>query len=395
MLQLLETNLVKHMNEQNINGMPALNFNEKEDESNNLTFNFDNYTRETNKSVVTESTNKVIDSLSNLISSVPADSKSFLPNNYMSQLQRTETIFTPPVAVSQFHAPESDVIVLRDESLEAQETQAVQEVHDWNEVVEALNQPTADLDGVFAGVESGEEDEDEAEYAVQEQPIVEAIAEEAFDTDDAEMFVEALSDLSTPAETFVEALSDLSAPVVEIDTFIASDDLTIPACIEGESDHESFMPSDDIVVPAHFEDVPFSEPDSFAHDDIIPVPVKAPEPTQLSVALEMLRQHRLGSLNRANKPDFVSTKDSERLRACMKESYKAGLGYIESMEDACSLSDALGVMLLENNLDGVNATIDALNVVRAQANARKKEVFEAKQQAKDILWECFERKYFK
>ena len=395
MLQLLETNLVKHMNEQNINGMPALNFNEKEDESNNLTFNFDNYTRETNKSVVTESTNKVIDSLSNLISSVPADSKSFLPNNYMSQLQRTETIFTPPVAVSQFHAPESDVIVLRDESLEAQETQAVQEVHDWNEVVEALNQPTADLDGVFAGVESGEEDEDEAEYAVQEQPIVEAIAEEAFDTDDAEMFVEALSDLSTPAETFVEALSDLSAPVVEIDTFIASDDLTIPACIEGESDHESFMPSDDIVVPAHFEDVPFSEPDSFAHDDIIPVPVKAPEPTQLSVALEMLRQHRLGSLNRANKPDFVSTKDSERLRACMKESYKAGLGYIESMEDACSLSDALRVLLSENNLDGVNATIDALNVVRAQANARKKEVFEAKQQAKDILWECFERKYFK
>lgn len=375
--------------------MPALNFNEKEDESNNLTFNFDNYTRETNKSVVTESTNKVIDSLSNLISSVPADSKSFLPNNYMSQLQRTETIFTPPVAVSQFHAPESDVIVLRDESLEAQETQAVQEVHDWNEVVEALNQPTADLDGVFAGVESGEEDEDEAEYAVQEQPIVEAIAEEAFDTDDAEMFVEALSDLSTPAETFVEALSDLSAPVVEIDTFIASDDLTIPACIEGESDHESFMPSDDIVVPAHFEDVPFSEPDSFAHDDIIPVPVKAPEPTQLSVALEMLRQHRLGSLNRANKPDFVSTKDSERLRACMKESYKAGLGYIESMEDACSLSDALRVLLSENNLDGVNATIDALNVVRAQANARKKEVFEAKQQAKDILWECFERKYFK
>ena len=395
MLQLLETNLVKYMNEQNINGMPALNFNEKEDESNNLTFNFDNYTRETNKSVVTESTNKVIDSLSNLISSVPADSKSFLPNNYMSQLQRTETIFTPPVAVSQFHAPESDVIVLRDESLEAQETQAVQEVHDWNEVVEALNQPTADLDGVFAGVESGEEDEDEAEYAVQEQPIVEAIAEEAFDTDDAEMFVEALSDLSTPAETFVEALSDLSAPVVEIDTFIASDDLTIPACIEGESDHESFMPSDDIVVPAHFEDVPFSEPDSFAHDDIIPVPVKAPEPTQLSVALEMLRQHRLGSLNRANKPDFVSTKDSERLRACMKESYKAGLGYIESMEDACSLSDALRVLLSENNLDGVNATIDALNVVRAQANARKKEVFEAKQQAKDILWECFERKYFK
>ena len=395
MLQLLETNLVKYMNEQNINGMPALNFNEKEDESNNLTFNFDNYTRETNKSVVTESTNKVIDSLSNLISSVPPDSKSFLPNNYMPQLQRTETIFTPPVAVSQFHAPESDVIVLRDESLEAQETQAVQEVHDWNEVVEALNQPTADLDGVFAGVESGEEDEDEAEYAVQEQPIVEAIAEEAFDTDDAEMFVEALSDLSTPAETFVEALSDLSAPVVEIDTFIASDDLTIPACIEGESDHESFMPSDDIVVPAHFEDVPFSEPDSFAHDDIIPVPVKAPEPTQLSVALEMLRQHRLGSLNRANKPDFVSTKDSERLRACMKESYKAGLGYIESMEDACSLSDALRVLLSENNLDGVNATIDALNVVRAQANARKKEVFEAKQQAKDILWECFERKYFK
>ena len=395
MLQLLETNLVKHMNEQNINGMPALNFNEKEDESNNLTFNFDNYTRETNKSVVTESTNKVIDSLSNLISSVPADSKSFLPNNYMSQLQRTETIFTPPVAVSQFHAPESDVIVLRDESLEAQETQAVQEVHDWNEVVEALNQPTADLDGVFAGVESGEEDEDEAEYAVQEQPIVEAIAEEAFDTDDAEMFVEALSDLSTPAETFVEALSDLSAPVVEIDTFIASDDLTIPACIEGESDHESFMPSDDIVVPAHFEDVPFSEPDSFAHDDIIPVPVKAPEPTQLSVALEMLRQHRLGSLNRGNKPDFVSTKDSERLRACMKESYKAGLGYIESMEDACSLSDALGVMLSDNNLDGVNATIDALNVAREQANARKQEVFDAKQQAKDILWEGFERKYFK
>ena len=389
MLQLLETNLVKYMNEQNINGMPALNFNEKEDESNNLTFNFDNYTRETNKSVVTESTNKVIDSLSNLISSVPADSKSFLPNNYMSQLQRTETIFTPPVAVSQFHAPESDVIVLRDE------TQEFQDVQDLDEVVEALNQPTADLEGVFAGVESGEEDEDEAEYAVQEQPIVEAIAEEAFDTDDAEMFVEALSDLSTPAETFVEALSDLSAPVVEIDTFIASDDLTIPACIEGESDHESFMPSDDIVVPAHFEDVPFSEPDSFAHDDIIPVPVKAPEPTQLSVALEMLRQHRLGSLNRANKPDFVSTKDSERLRACMKESYKAGLGYIESMEDACSLSDALRVLLSENNLDGVNATIDALNVVRAQANARKKEVFEAKQQAKDILWECFERKYFK
>ena len=282
MLQLLETNLVKHMNEQNINGMPALNFNEKEDESNNLTFNFDNYTRETNKSVVTDSTNKVIDSLSNLISSVPPDSKSFLPNNYMPQLQRTETIFTPPVAVSQFQAPESDVIVLRDESLEAQETQAVQEVHDWNEVVDALNQPAADLDGIFAGVESGEEDEDEAEYAVQEQQIIEAIAEEAFDIDDAETFVEALSDLSTPAETFVEALSDLSTPVGETDTFIASDDLTIPACIDGESEHESFMPSEDIVVPAHFEHVPFSEPDSFAHDDIIPVyvPIKAPEPTQ-------------------------------------------------------------------------------------------------------------------
>ncbi|WP_143518376.1 hypothetical protein [Pseudomonas lundensis] len=383
MLQLLETNLVKYMNEQNINGMPALNFNEKEDESNNLTFNFDNYTRETIKSVVTESTNKVIDSLSNLISSVPPDSKSFLPNNYMPQLQRTETIFTPPVAVSQFQAPESDVIVLRDESLGAQETQELQEVQDLDEVAEALNQPAADLDGVLAGVEAGEEDEDEAEYAVQEQPIVEAIAEEAFDIDDA--------------ETFVEALSDLSTPVSETDTFTVSDDITVPACIEGESEHESFMPSEDIVLPAHFEDVPFSEPDTFAHDDIIPVyvPIKAPEPTQLSVALEMLRQHRLGSLNRGNKPDFVSTKDSERLRACMKESYKAGLKYIESMEDACSLSDALGVLLSENNLDGVNATIDALNVVRAQANARKKEVFEAKQQAKDILWEGFERKYFK
>lgn len=383
MLQLLETNLVKYMNEQNINGMPALNFNEKEDESNNLTFNFDNYTRETNKSVVTESTNKVIDSLSNLISSVPPDSKSFLPNNYMPQLQRTETIFTPPVAVSQFQAPESDVIVLRDESLGAQETQELQEVQDLDEVAEALNQPAADLDGVLAGVETGDEEEDEAEYVVQEQQIIETIAEEAFDTDDA--------------ETFVEALSDLSTPVSETDTFVASDDLTVPACIEGESEHESFMPSEDIVVPAHFEDVPFSEPDTFAHDDIISVyvPVKTPEPTQLAIALEMLRQHRLGSLNRANKPDFVSTKDSERLRACMKESYKAGLGYIESMEDACSLSDALGVMLSDNNLDGVNATIDALNVAREQANARKQEVFDAKQQAKDILWEGFERKYFK
>lgn len=380
MLQLLETNLVKYMNEQNINDMPALNFNEKEDESNNLAFNFDNYARESNKSVVTESTNKVIDSLSNLISSVPAESKSFLPNTYMPQLQRTETIFTPPVEVSQFHAPESDVIVLRDESLEVQEAQ---EVHEWNEVFDALNQPAADLDGVLAGVEAGEEDEDEAEYAVQEQPIVEAIAEEAFDIDDAETFVEALSDLSTPAS--------------ETDTFTVSDDITVPACVDGESEHESFMPSEDIMVPAHFEHVPFSEPDSYAHDDIIPVyvPVKAPEPTQLSIALEMLRQHRLGSLNRGNKPDFVSTKDSERLRACMKESYKAGLGYIESMEDACNLSDALGVMLLENNLDGVNATIDALNVVREQANARKQEVFDAKQQAKDILWEGFERKYFK
>ena len=392
MLQLLETNLVKHMNEQNINGMPALNFNEKEDESNNLTFNFDNYTRETNKSVVTESTNKVIDSLSNLISSVPSESKNFYPANFASQFQRLEA----KGALPEIHhdTPVTDAIVLPHESQQAQEAQ------DLDEVVEALNQPASDLDGFFAGVEAGEEEEDEAEHVVQEQQIIEAIAEGAFEIDDAETFVEALSDLSTPVETFVEALSDLSTPTNATDEGVVScesDDITVPACIEGESEHESFMPSEDIVLPAHFEDVPFSEPDTFAHDDIIPVyvPVKTPEPTQLAIALEMLRQHRLGSLNRANKPDFVSTKDSERLRACMKESYKAGLGYIESMEDACSLSDALGVMLLENNLDGVNATIDALNVVRAQANARKKEVFEAKQQAKDILWEGFERKYFK
>ncbi len=378
MLQLLETNLVKHMNEQNINGMPALNFNEKEDESNNLTFNFDNYTRETNKSVVTESTNKVIDSLSNLISSVPSESKNFYPANFASQFQRLEA----KGALPEIHhdTPVTDVIVLPHESQQAQEAQ------DLDEVVEALNQPASDLDGFFAGVEAGEEDKDEADYVVQEQRIFEAIAEEAFDTDDAETFVEALSDLSTPTDATDESIESCE-----------SDDITVPACIEGESEHESFMPSEDIVLPAHFEDVPFSEPDTFAHDDIIPVyvPVKTPEPTQLAIALEMLRQHRLGSLNRANKPDFVSTKDSERLRACMKESYKAGLGYIESMEDACSLSDALGVMLSDNNLDGVNATIDALNVVREQANARKQEVFDAKQQAKDILWEGFERKYFK
>ena len=378
MLQLLETNLVKHMNEQNINGMPALNFNEKEDESNNLTFNFDNYTRETNKSVVTESTNKVIDSLSNLISSVPSESKNFYPANFASQFQRLEA----KGALPEIHhdTPVTDVIVLPHESQQAQEAQ------DLDEVVEALNQPASDLDGFFAGVEAGEEDKDEADYVVQEQRIFEAIAEEAFDTDDAETFVEALSDLSTPTNATDEGVVSCE-----------SDDITVPACIEGESEHESFMPSEDIVLPAHFEDVPFSEPDTFAHDDIIPVyvPVKTPEPTQLAIALEMLRQHRLGSLNRANKPDFVSTKDSERLRACMKESYKAGLGYIESMEDACSLSDALGVMLSDNNLDGVNATIDALNVVREQANARKQEVFDAKQQAKDILWEGFERKYFK
>ena len=392
MLQLLETNLVKHMNEQNINGMPALNFNEKEDESNNLTFNFDNYTRETNKSVVTDSTNKVIDSLSNLISSVPSESKNFYPANFASQFQRLEA----KGALPEIHhdTPVTDAIVLPHESQQAQEAQ------DLDEVVEALNQPASDLDGFFAGVEAGEEEEDEAEHVVQEQQIIEAIAEGAFEIDDAETFVEALSDLSTPVETFVEALSDLSTPTNATDEGVVScesDDITVPACIEGESEHESFMPSEDIVLPAHFEDVPFSEPDTFAHDDIIPVyaPVKTPEPTQLAIALEMLRQHRLGSLNRANKPDFVSTKDSERLRACMKESYKAGLGYIESMEDACSLSDALGVMLSDNNLDGVNATIDALNVVREQANARKQEVFDAKQQAKDILWEGFERKYFK
>ena len=392
MLQLLETNLVKHMNEQNINGMPALNFNEKEDESNNLTFNFDNYTRETNKSVVTDSTNKVIDSLSNLISSVPSESKNFYPANFASQFQRLEA----KGALPEIHhdTPVTDAIVLPHESQQAQEAQ------DLDEVVEALNQPASDLDGFFAGVEAGEEEEDEAEHVVQEQQIIEAITEGAFEIDDAETFVEALSDLSTPVETFVEALSDLSTPTNATDEGVVScesDDITVPACIEGESEHESFMPSEDIVLPAHFEDVPFSEPDTFAHDDIIPVyvPVKTPEPTQLAIALEMLRQHRLGSLNRANKPDFVSTKDSERLRACMKESYKAGLGYIESMEDACSLSDALGVMLSDNNLDGVNATIDALNVVREQANARKQEVFDAKQQAKDILWEGFERKYFK
>ena len=382
------------MNEQNINGMPALNFNEKEDESNNLTFNFDNYTRETNKSVVTESTNKVIDSLSNLISSVPAESKNLYPANFASQFQRLEANAALPVAEIQYHAPVADVIVLRDE------TQEFQDVQDLDEVVEALNQPLADLDGVLVGVEAGEGEEDEAEHVVQEQQIIEAIAEGAFEIDDAETFVEALSDLSTPVETFVEALSDLSTPTNATDEGVVScesDDITVPACIEGESEHESFMPSEDIVLPAHFEDVPFSEPDTFAHDDIIPVyaPVKTPEPTQLSIALDMLRQHRLGSLNRGNKPDFVSTKDSERLRACMKESYKAGLGYIESMEDACSLSDALGVMLSDNNLDGVNATIDALNVAREQANARKQEVFDAKQQAKDILWEGFERKYFK
>ena len=392
MLQLLETNLVKYMNEQNINGMPALNFNEKEDESNNLTFNFDNYTRETNKSVVTDSTNKVIDSLSNLISSVPSESKNFYPANFASQFQRLEA----KGALPEIHhdTPVTDAIVLPHESQQAQEAQ------DLDEVVEALNQPASDLDGFFAGVEAGEEEEDEAEHVVQEQQIIEAIAEGAFEIDDAETFVEALSDLSTPVETFVEALSDLSTPTNATDEGVVScesDDITVPACIEGESEHESFMPSEDIVLPAHFEDVPFSEPDTFAHDDIIPVyvPVKTPEPTQLAIALEMLRQHRLGSLNRGNKPDFVSTKDSERLRACMKESYKAGLGYIESMEDACSLSDALGVMLSDNNLDGVNATIDALNVVREQANARKQEVFDAKQQAKDILWEGFERKYFK
>ena len=380
------------MNEQNINGMPALNFNEKEDESNNLTFNFDNYTRETNKSVVTESTNKVIDSLSNLISSVPSESKNFYPANFASQFQRLEA----KGALPEIHhdTPVTDVIVLPHESQQAQEAQ------DLDEVVEALNQPASDLDGFFAGVEAGEEEEDEAEHVVQEQQIIEAITEGAFEIDDAETFVEALSDLSTPVETFVEALSDLSTPTDATDEGVVScesDDITVPACIEGESEHESFMPSEDIVLPAHFEDVPFSEPDTFAHDDIIPVyvPVKTPEPTQLSIALDMLRQHRLGSLNRGNKPDFVSTKDSERLRACMKESYKAGLGYIESMEDACSLSDALGVMLSDNNLDGVNATIDALNVVREQANARKQEVFDAKQQAKDILWEGFERKYFK
>lgn len=380
------------MNEQNINGMPALNFNEKEDESNNLTFNFDNYTRETNKSVVTDSTNKVIDSLSNLISSVPSESKNFYPANFASQFQRLEA----KGALPEIHhdTPVTDVIVLPHESQQAQEAQ------DLDEVVEALNQPASDLDGFFAGVEAGEEEEDEAEHVVQEQQIIEAITEGAFEIDDAETFVEALSDLSTPVETFVEALSDLSTPTNATDEGVVScesDDITVPACIEGESEHESFMPSEDIVLPAHFEDVPFSEPDSFAHDDIIPVyvPVKAPEPTQLSIALDMLRQHRLGSLNRGNKPDFVSTKDSERLRACIKESYKAGLGYIESMEDACSLSDALGVMLSDNNLDGVNATIDALNVVREQANARKQEVFDAKQQAKDILWEGFERKYFK
>lgn len=369
------------MNEQNINGMPALNFNEKEDESNNLTFNFDNYTRETNKSVVTESTNKIIDSLSNLISSVPLESKNLYPANFASQFQRLEA----KGALPEIHhdTPVTDVIVLPHESQQAQEAQ---EAQDLDEVVEALNQPASDLDGVLAGVEAGEEDKDEADYVVQEQRIFEAIAEEAFDIDDAETFVEALSDLSTPADATDESIESYE-----------SDDLTIPACIDGQSEHESFMPSEDIVVPTHFEDVPFSEPDSFAHDDIIPVyvPFKAPEPTQLSIALEMLRQHRLGSLNRTNKPDFVSTKDSERLRACIKESYKAGLKYIESMEDACSLSDALRVLLSENNLDGVNATIDALNVVRAQANARKQEVFDAKQQAKDILWEGFERKYFK
>ena len=351
------------MNDNNKNDMPNLNFNEKEDESNILTFNFDNYARESNKLGVAESTNKVIDSLSNLIGSVPAESKNLYPANFASQFQRLEANAALPVAEIQYHAPVADVIVLRDETQEFQDVQ--------------------DLDGVLVGVEAGEGEEDEAEYDAQEQQIIEAIAEEAFDIGDA--------------EAFVEALSDLSAPVGETDTFAASDDLTVPACIEGESEHECFMPSEDIVVPAHFEHVPFSEPDSFAHDDIIPVyvPVATPVPTQLSVALEMLRQHRLGSLNRGNKPDFVSTKDSERLRACMKESYKAGLGYIESMEDACSLCDALGVMLLDNNLDGVNATIDALNVVREQANARKQEVFDAKQQAKDILWEGFERKYFK
>lgn len=384
MLQLLETNLVKYMNEQNINGMPELNFNEKEDESNNLTFNFDNYTRETNKSVVTESTNKVIDSLSNLISSVPSESKNFYPANFASQFQRLEA----KGALPEIHhdTPVTDVIVLPHESQQAQEAQEAQEAQDLDEVVEALNQPASDLDGFFAGVEAGEEEEDEAEHVVQEQQIIEAIAEGAFEIDDAETFVEALSDLSTPTDATDEGVESCE-----------SDDLTIPACIDGESEHESFMPSEDIVLPTHFDDVPFSEPDSFAHDDNIPVyvPVKAPEPTQLSIALDMLRQHRLGSLNRGNKPDFVSTKDSERLRACMKESYKAGLGYIESMEDACSLSDALGVMLSDNNLDGVNATIDALNVVREQANARKQEVFDAKQQAKDILWEGFERKYFK
>ena len=389
------------MNEQNVSGMPALNFNEKEDESNNLTFNFDNYAREANKSVVTESTNKVIDSLSNLISSVPVESKNLYPANFASQFQRLEAKGALPEIQS--HTPVTDVIVLIDETQQAQEAQ------DLDEVVEALNQPPADLDEFFAGVEAGQEEEEaEAELVVQEQQNIEAIAEEVFDTDDAETFVEALSDLSASVgetdddlekddnETFVEALSDLSTPDVVVD-FAASDDFSIPACIEGESEHESFMPSEDIVVPTHFEDVPFSEPDSYAHDDIIPVyvPVKAPEPTQLSIALDMLRQHRLGSLNRGNKPDFVSTKDSERLRACMKASYKAGLGYIESMEDACSLSDALGVLLSENNLDGVNAAIDALNVVREQANARKQEVFEAKQQAKGILWEGFERKYFK
>lgn len=381
MLQLLETNLVKYMNEQNINSMPALNFNEKEDESNNLTFNFDNYTRETNKSVVTESTNKVIDSLSNLISSVPSESKNLYPANFASQFQRLEAKGALPEI--QHDTPVTDVIVLPHESQQAQEAQ---EAQDLDEVVEALNQPASDLDGFFAGVETGEEEEDEAEHVVQEQQIIEAIAEEAFEIDDADTFVEALSDLSTPADATDESIESYE-----------SDDLTIPACIDGQSEHESFMPSEDIVVPTHFEDVPFSEPDSYAHDDIIPVyvPVKSPEPTQLSIALDMLRQHRLGSLNRGNKPDFVSTKDSERLRACIKESYKAGLKYIESMEDACSLSDALGVLLSENNLDGVNAAIDALNVVRAQANARKQEVFEAKQQAKDILWEGFERKYFK
>ncbi|MFI3044482.1 hypothetical protein [Pseudomonas coronafaciens] len=379
--------------QQDEDGLPRLNFNLMEKQTEFPKIDFDTQSKDEEKKRVQASSNKVIDSLTTAISSIEEKAKAFSLNPFKSgfseQLKRIQSFETG----------------LSKKEISLQPVKPIERYEASSHVFSAqepVHQPADDDEFFTAGI--GSDDDSEGEVGSETDLDV----TEGLD-DEPEPPKTSVGD--SPAESVtVEAWDEIEADEVTESVQIPTQavDFTVPEQDEDLPVYESVFPPANVEVPAHVQahsdDVaPFlvptpvfveqvtSEPGGEAFDASVFAPVRAqkPIPTVLDRQIRISEKGNQARLSVAAKPEFMSEHANARRLSLSEKSYQAHIDSLYIMKELASMTDLLKEFLENNNLEGAAYIIKQLQ--KAESLQRQSKAL--KRVKESLVMGCYKRAF--